>query len=186
MQVDALARLCAEGPRHVVLTGGEPLLFRGVSVLSQQLASAGHHVTIETAGTTWQDGVHADLISLSPKLAHSTPHARDPVWATRHEARRWQPSVLRRFMAAFAWQLKVVVRSGDPDQLALDLAELLAMLAELEVGRADHDRVLLMPECIDPARITADYRTLLPHCHLHGFRLGLRLHLELFGHTPGT
>lgn len=186
MPLDAIVDFCAAGPRHVVLTGGEPLLHRGVAALSQRLADAGHHVTIETAGTTWLDGLHADLVSLSPKLAHSTPHARDPEWAARHEARRWQPAVLRRFLDAFAWQLKFVVRSRDPGHAEIDLAEITGMLAELGVDRAQHDRVLLMPECIDPVRLTEDYRTLLPYCRALGLRLGLRLHIELFGHTPGT
>ena len=71
--VDELVAWCGEGPRHVVLTGGEPLVFREAVELASRLGASGHHVTIETAGTVWQEDLHVDLVSISPKLAHSTP-----------------------------------------------------------------------------------------------------------------
>ena len=37
--------------RHVVLTGGEPMLFSEMVPLCSQLHQAGRHITIETAGT---------------------------------------------------------------------------------------------------------------------------------------
>jgi len=66
---------CAQGPRHVVVTGGEPLLFDATADLCRGLRARGHHVTIETAGTVLGEGIEADLLSISPKLAHSTPWA---------------------------------------------------------------------------------------------------------------
>jgi len=53
---------------HVVITGGEPLLFPDVADLTGALRERGLHVTIETAGTIWLD-TGADLVSISPKLA---------------------------------------------------------------------------------------------------------------------
>lgn len=182
-RLDELVEFCAAGPRHVVITGGEPLLFAEVAELSQQLAARGHHLTIETAGTVWLDGVHADLVSLSPKLAHSVP--RDPIWGPRHDERRRRPEIVRALMRR-PWQLKLVVRAYDASALAQDLAEVEAMLAELEIAEHDRDRVLLMPECIDPARLSADYAALVPVCQAHRVRLGPRLHIAIFGHTPGT
>src|SRR5664279_5163899 len=73
--------------RHVVLTGGEPMLFPAIVQLSKELREAGLHITVETAGTVYQD-VECDLMSLSPKLANSTPE--DPVWRERHDERRIQ------------------------------------------------------------------------------------------------
>ncbi len=182
----ALVDACARGPRHVVLTGGEPLLFPPLVELSLRLAEAGHHITIETAGTVWQDGVRCDLLSLSPKLRHATP--ADSVWGPRHDDRRWRPALLRRMMAtgAPAWQLKPVVRAHDAAALAEDLDEVEAMLGQLEVPGSERWRVLLMPECTDPARLVADYQALVPVCLERGFSLGMRLHLALFGHRPGT
>lgn len=183
--LDDLVGFCAAGPRHVVVTGGEPMLFRETATLCDQLRAAGHHVTIETAGTVMLEGLTVDLVSLSPKLAHSTPVARDPVWAERHEQRRRRVDVVAQLMQQ-PWQLKFVVRAHDPSLLAVDLAEVDQWLAALPVPATDRDRVLLMPECIDPARLHLDYTALLLMCRERGFRLGERLHIALFGHTPGT
>lgn len=185
VELDALVEFCAAGPRHVVLTGGEPLLFAPVAELSRRLGDAGHHVTIETAGTVMLEGVHADLMSVSPKLAHSTPHGRDEVWAARHEAQRLRPDVVRRLME-FEWQLKFVVRAYDASLLQTDVAEIEALVEQLGVAPGDRERVLLMPECIDPARLASDYARIAEVCRRTGFRLGARLHISIFGHTPGT
>lgn len=183
VELDAIVAACAQGPRHVVLTGGEPLLFPGMVQLARRLREAGHHVTFETAGTVAPEGVQCDLMSLSPKLSHATP--QDPVWGPRHEARRWNPPVLRTLME-HPWQLKLVVRAHDPERLQHDLREVEAMVTELCVADRDRPLVLLMPECTDPARLSADYAALVPVCIEHGFTLGPRLHIAIFGHVPGT
>ncbi len=183
VDLDALVRACEGGPRHVVLTGGEPLLFPGMLELARRLRAQGHHVTFETAGTLAPDDLECDLVSISPKLSHATPD--HPVWGPRHEARRWQPAVVRRLMQ-HPWQLKLVVRAHDPELLRRDMGEVLGMIEALGVTAADRERVLLMPECVDPARLSADYAALVPVCIEHGFTLGPRLHIAIFGHTPGT
>jgi 7-carboxy-7-deazaguanine synthase len=184
--VESLVAFCAAGPRHVVLTGGEPLLFEAVAVLSRRLAEAGKHVTVETAGTTWLEDLACDLASISPKLAHATPWERSPAHARRHEERRRAPDVVRRLMAAFPWQLKYVVRTRDPAALARDVAEADAEVEALGVAPADRERVHLMPEGVDPARLPDDYALLAPLCAARGYRVGERRHIALFGHVPGT
>ncbi len=183
--LEALEAFCAAGPRHVVLTGGEPLLFAHCAALTRRLAAAGHHITIETAATVLLPDVHADLMSLSPKLAHSVPWSRDPDWAARHDARRRRLDVIATLMA-HPWQLKFVVRAADPEALRVDVDEIEGIVAALGVPTEHRDRVLLMPECIDPNRLQADYAALVDVCRTTGFRLGERLHIALFGHRPGT
>jgi 7-carboxy-7-deazaguanine synthase len=61
-------------PSHVVLTGGEPMLFAELIPLSTALRNAGWHITIETSGTLYLP-VACDLMSISPKLSNSTPDA---------------------------------------------------------------------------------------------------------------
>src|SRR6478672_6053119 len=39
--------------RHVVITGGEPMLFAELIPLTQRLSELGFHITIETAGTLY-------------------------------------------------------------------------------------------------------------------------------------
>jgi 7-carboxy-7-deazaguanine synthase len=181
--IDELVRFCAVGPRHVVLTGGEPLLFPGIAALSRRLRSGGHHITVETAGTVWQDDLACDLLSLSPKLAHSTPWQRSPRWATIHDQRRLDLTVLRRLLDLCPWQLKFVVRADDH---AADLDEIESLLTALGVAGEDRARVLLMPETTDPAALGPAYAALVQACVARGMRLGQRLHIHIFGHTPGT
>ena len=59
----------------MVVTGGEPLLARQIEELTDKLKQSGAHVTIETAATIYKPFT-ADLISMSPKLANSTPWKR--------------------------------------------------------------------------------------------------------------
>lgn len=189
--LDELLRWCAEGPRHVVLTGGEPMLFSPTAELTRRLRAAGHHVTIETAGTVLCEGLEADLLSISPKLAHSTPWARaaelgKPKLATMHEAARLDVAVLKRLLSSFDWQLKFVVRTSTPELLTTDLEQIEALLAELAIEPAARERVLLMPEGTDDESLRAGYLAALASCKDRGFRLGLRLHIHLFGHRPGT
>ena len=183
VELAELVAFCARGPRHVVLTGGEPLLFPGVAALSRQLRIAGHHLTVETAGTVWLDDLDCDLLSLSPKLGHSTPWLRAPKLAERHERARLDLGVLGRLMQRHAWQLKCVVRSSEA---AGDLDEVEQLLRHLAVPASERHRVLVMPECTDAGALHASYRTLVAACIERGFRLGERLHIALFGHTPGT
>jgi 7-carboxy-7-deazaguanine synthase len=183
--VDELVAWCADGPRHVVLTGGEPLVFREAVELASRLGAGGHHVTIETAGTVWQDDLHVDLVSISPKLAHSIPRRLGEAWARRHDERRTRPDVVRALMS-LPWQLKFVVRTVDDAAVTADLAEIEELLARYRIAPSDRERVLLMPECIDPERLSAAYAALVPICRATGFRLGPRLHIAIFGHRPGT
>lgn len=189
--VTALLEWCALGPQHVVVTGGEPLLFATTASLTRGLRAAGRHVTIETAGTVWCEGVEADLMSISPKLAHSTPWERaaasgKPSLAQRHERARLDLDVLRRLVRGFTWQLKFVVRTHDEAVLDADLAEITGLLAALEIADNQRAQVLLMPEATDAETLWAGYRRLVEVCKLTGMRIGQRLHIELFGHTPGT
>ena len=93
---DFRARSRELGHEHVVLTGGEPMLFAELIPLAEQLRSAGRHITIETAGTLYLP-VACDLMSISPKLSNSTPPPRaSRRWRRRHERPRHVPDVIRR------------------------------------------------------------------------------------------
>ncbi|MGB1699257.1 MAG: 7-carboxy-7-deazaguanine synthase QueE [Nannocystaceae bacterium] len=183
--LDELVAYCAEGPQHVVLTGGEPLLFAPLARLSALLKRRGHHITVETAGTVWCDDLRCDLMSISPKLRHAAPHRGGPSLAARHEAARWAPEIAARLCEAFTAQLKFVVRV-DPDALAEDLAEIDAFLAAAGLESFPPAQIFLMPEGVDPAALADAYRALSEPARARGYRIGQRLHLALFGHTPGT
>ncbi|MCH9003419.1 MAG: 4Fe-4S cluster-binding domain-containing protein [Planctomycetes bacterium] len=164
--------------RHVVLTGGEPMIASEVGELTRRLKREDYHVTIETAGTVWQE-VSCDLASISPKLSNSTPVDReDGRWADRHEAARINVDVIRRLMSLGDYQLKFVIDK------ATDLAEVDELL--LQVGTCDPNNVLLMPQGITAKELTAKKQWLVELCKNRGFRYCPRLHIELFGATRGT
>jgi 7-carboxy-7-deazaguanine synthase len=159
--------------RHVVLTGGEPMIAPLVVELTELLRARGLHITIETAGTVFQPVV-CDLMSISPKLAHSTPTGS---WAATHERLRIQPEALRRLMDGYEYQLKFVVAGPD------DLDEIQRLIDRLA---ADRSKVILMPEGIDPEILRERGRTVAEICKREGFRFGPRLHVDLYGNTRGT
>lgn len=169
-----VAEVLAHDVRHVVLTGGEPLLPKAIEPLAHALHRAGRHLTIETAGTRHRD-LPVDLWSLSPKLSSSVPD--HPRWGARHDALRLNLEVLRRYVATGRYQLKLVL--GDP----AEIAEVDALVAALD---AAPERVLLMPEGVDVARLDDVAEWLVPLCTERGFRFCDRLHIRLFGHTRGT
>lgn len=178
---ELLAEARATGLRHAVLTGGEPMIFGPISDLAQGLSELGIHVTIETAGTVYRR-LHCDLLSLSPKLANSTPAGdpRDPdgSWALRHEQRRLNFEALNALLADhLERQFKFVVAS------AADLNEIEAVLSKL--GGVSPSDVLLMPEGVRPPD-PADLNWLVDACLKRGWRYCHRLHIELFGNRPGT
>jgi 7-carboxy-7-deazaguanine synthase len=168
------------GARHVVVTGGEPMVARGIHELLQALREDGRHITIETAATIPPSGIACDLASLSPKLAHSTPDAaRAGAWSAKHEAARWNSEVLCTWMSAYSYQLKVVVRNrSDVEELSLNLQQLAVPLPP--------EKVILMPEGIEPATIAERSRDLAEICKETGWRLGARMHVQLWGNTRGT
>src|ERR1051326_322585 len=47
------------GGRHVGLRGGEPMMMKETSSLIDILKRSGKHVTVETAGTLWLEGLPA-------------------------------------------------------------------------------------------------------------------------------
>ena len=72
-----LGDVLSYGCRHVVVTGGEPMIAPEIVPLTEELARAGLHITIETAGTVYAPVV-CHLMSISPKLANSTPSEVPP------------------------------------------------------------------------------------------------------------
>ena len=167
--------------KHVVLTGGEPMIARGIRELAAALREGGYHITIETAGTVLPEGLACDLASLSPKLAHSAPAPGtvDAAWISRHESARLRPEVLREWVSGYAFQLKFVVGGRE------DLREIESVLAGIG-GVVPPWKVLLMPEGRLAEGIAEKQEFVVEICKDRGYRYCDRLHLRLFGDTRGT
>ena len=166
--------------RHVVLTGGEPMIAKDIRALAAAIKATGRHITIETAATVAPDGIACDLASLSPKLLNSAP---DPVehgtWRRKHEATRWQPDVVRAWIDAYPYQFKFVVAQPE------DVEELEHMLAALQREVPRH-KVLLMPEGTTLEKMRGRSAWLGELCKARGYRYAHRLHIELYGNKRGT
>ena len=163
---------------HVVLTGGEPMLFAELIPLCAALRRGGRHVTVETAGTLYLP-VECDLMSISPKLSNSTPpEEQAPGWAVRHERSRHVPEVIHRLVAEYDYQLKFVIeRIGD----CREVEQYLAAFPEV-----DRSRVMLMPQGADRGVLAEKAEWLEPYSREHGLRYCPRRQIEWFGLTRGT
>jgi 7-carboxy-7-deazaguanine synthase len=162
------------GAKHVVVTGGEPMIAPGVGELTAALRERGLHITVETAGTVYTP-VACDLMSISPKLKNSTPG--DAQWGPVHERTRVQVDVLRRLMGEFVHQLKFVVAAPG------DMGEILDLVGKLGAAAGD---VLLMPEGRTAAALRERAGWLTGLCMEHGFRYSPRVHVDIWGDKRGV
>ena len=164
--------------RHIVLTGGEPMLFAELIPLCAELKSAGKHITIETAGTLYLP-LECDLMSLSPKFASSTPSIeRAPKWHRRHEQTRHAADVIRRLTAEYTYQYKFVVDTPADCQ---EVERYLQEFPEIDIRR-----VMLMPQGITLEVLTRTATWLEPYCQSNGFHYCARKQIEWYGLVPGT
>lgn len=173
-----LREVARHANRHVVITGGEPLLARQIEELTGELKRSGAHVTIETAATIYKP-IAADLISMSPKLGNSTPWKRaGGKFANMHEQRRLNLPVVRQYIENYDYQLKFVVERRE------DFVEISALLDQLT--GVDPERVLIMPQGIKDLELRRKAPWIVELCQRYHYRFTPRLHIELFGNRRGT
>lgn len=174
MEVAAVAEEVRRfGCRHVVLTGGEPLLQeRDLVELMEELRGDGEEwfFEIETNGTRMPGKemfVEMDQFNVSPKLLNSGVDV----------GLRKKPEVVRDLArTGKAWFKFVIERDGD-------LEEILAMIAESEIPKA---RVILMPEGRSVGEIDKVAPWLAEKCRDLGMRFSDRLHVRLWGDRRGV
>ncbi len=165
---------------HVVLTGGEPLLQPDSVSLCEQLLAAGHFVTIETAGTVFR-AAPASLMSISPKLANSSPSrvgsSEAARWQDRHEQSRSRPDVIAQLIAATDYQFKFVVDAPS------DLAEITTYLAFWP--QVPGERIWLMPQARTREELAARSDWLEAEAARLGHRFSSRWQIAQFGNQRG-
>ncbi len=163
---------------HVVITGGEPLLFVESIELCNRLREKGVHVTIETAGTIDCE-IACDLISISPKLRSSGPNPTEhPSWSVQHELRRMPIDVMKRLVErSLDHQIKFVLTSESD---FLEVEEIVDRLA------VSPEHVWIMPEGVtvqqlDQAKLWIEKWTIE-----RGFRYCDRMQIRWYGNRRGT
>ena len=175
---EILNEVAKHAGRPVVVTGGEPLLAAEIEELTAQLKALGAHITIETAATLFKP-VTCDLVSMSPKLAHSTPWQRAKgTFAKMHETARLNIEVMRQFIGGYDYQLKFVVDQRE------DFDEIEEILGQLE--DVDRSRVLIMGQGKTTRELRNKIKWIIELCKEYGFGYTPRLHIELFGNRRGT
>ena len=179
MSVDEIAAAVEEwDTQHVVVTGGEPMLFAELIPLCSRLRAIGRHVTIETAGTLHLP-VECDLMSISPKFASSAPDAKaHSHWHHRHERERHRPEVIRRLVSEYEYQVKFVVDAAEDVEAVRDYLN--------EFPQISRERVLLMPQGADQETLDAQAVWVKPICEAEGLVFCPRKQIEWFGTVRGT
>ena len=178
---ELVERVCSYPARHVVITGGEPMIAKDIKEFVDLLKQSGKHITIETAGTIAPNGIQCDLASISPKLSDSTPEKGEisEEWIERHDSTRIDHDILNEWIDSYEFQLKFVVSRKE------EINEVKCIIDKIESDILP-EKVLLMPEGTDSETIHSRYDMLVNLCKENGFRMCNRLHLDLFGNTRGT
>lgn len=167
-------RVAEYSSSHIVVTGGEPLLQPDIVPLTAGLKTLNRPITIETAGTVFRP-VQADLMSISPKLANSTPSAQP--WKDRHDMLRDQPHIVRQLMDGYRYQLKFVIdKPSDVDAVQQYIDGLQPL---------DPHNVWLMPQARQSEELAEKSGWVQQLAQHRGFRFSPRLHVEQFGNARG-
>lgn len=160
--------------RHVVVTGGEPLLNEdrspraGLAGMLQAMKAAGKHITIETAGIAYVSSLPCDLMSISPKLGNAFGTAAMDEAADLVYSRR----ALRQLIDHYDYQLKFVVEGKG------DLPEIEDLL--MDVGGVPREKVLLMPQAKTRQELLEKSVEIAKLCEQNGYVLGQRLQVFLW------
>lgn len=168
---DVLDRVLAFNCKHLVLTGGEPLLHqRLLPMILSRLKKEGLYVELETNGTIVPKAEMLELVdcfNVSPKTSNSHVDRR---------VRTRRMALNGLVTSGKAWFKFVVSDFGD-------LSEVEELIGEFSIPR---DRVMLMPEGTDTTLLLERGRWLVDVCKERGFRFTPRLHILLFGNKRGT
>jgi len=166
-----MERIASYGCKHLVLTGGEPLLHQRVlAPLLANLKSDGYFIEVETNGTIAPSAElvqSVDCFNVSPKISNSLID----------ESVRTRPDAIRAFVSSDKAWFKFVVCDLK------DIPEVEGVLSKCGIPR---ERVMLMPEGIDATTLLARSGWLVDICKEKGFRFSLRLHILLYGNKRGT
>ncbi|WP_430815171.1 7-carboxy-7-deazaguanine synthase QueE [Carboxylicivirga sp. RSCT41] len=182
--------------RHVVITGGEPLLQKRALVqLCQKLKEELNvHITLESNGSLYDAGVAEwiDLFSISPKLSNSEPHPEKlAAYGLKesgpykfHAQKRLNTSALQSYIDLVnesdkELQLKFVVgKSSDYKEIKSDFLEALSSW--------NANDILLMPLGATQEEIAKSSPLVLEMAIANGWRFSPRVHIELFGSKSGV
>jgi len=174
MSIEAIAeKVLAFEIRHVVITGGEPMVNDELIALIDAIDDPSLHITIETSGIEYVGGLKCDLMSISPKLSNS-------VEANSGEKPEVEPlniDAIQRLIDEYDYQIKFVVDSPD------DLNEIAGVIAKLK--NINPYKIMLMPQASTKVEYVKKLPMVAEIAKNTGFALSPRLQVELWGNSRG-
>jgi 7-carboxy-7-deazaguanine synthase len=169
--------------KHVVITGGEPMLHDELREMIAMLLSVEDFlITIETNGTInraeeLKPYVDNLFLSFSPKLSSSN-HAADPKARALHiHNNHWD--IKPYLTEGYSRQLKFVISNQS------DLAAVVTAV-ERECPNFDEEDVYLMPQGIDNETITTNAKLCVEAALTNNWRITDRMHIRFFGNVRGV
>lgn len=182
--------------RHVVITGGEPLLQkRPLANLCERIKNElDLHITLESNGTLFDDCLAqwVDLFSISPKLSNSVPNSKKLAhYGLKesgpykfHKDRRLNTQALQSYIdlcnnSTKELQLKFVIgKSDDLQEVKKDYLNALSNYKKNDI--------LLMPLGANQGEIAKSAPIALEMAIANGWRYSPRVHIDLFGSKQGV
>ena len=163
-------RIVKHGCRHLVITGGEPLLQQlDLALLASSLKDRGFYLEVETNGTIAPEPElirDIDQWNISPKLNNSG-HPKE---------RRELPQVMDTFRGLMNAFFKFVMAVPG------DVAEVRTLVKRYDLPK---NQIILMPEGQTPEAVQSRSRWVSQACVEEGFRFSTRLHILLWGDERG-
>jgi 7-carboxy-7-deazaguanine synthase len=161
--------------RHIVITGGEPLVNDELIALIDAIDDPSLHITIETSGIEYVAGLKCDLMSISPKLISSTPEKTND--AETHEQNRLNIDAMQQLIDEYDYQIKFVVDApGDINEIAATIGKL---------KNINPYKIMLMPQAATQAEYVNKLSMVAEIAKKTGFALSPRLQVELWNNSKG-
>jgi 7-carboxy-7-deazaguanine synthase len=199
---DVVAKLMESNVADIVITGGEPLMFR--DALDDLIEYIGmvtdndYCITVETNGTFPPLNNTIDLYSISPKLSTSIPepgktydyvsgnkvlhHCFDEAEVRKLNEIRHNPDAVAALTDMADFQLKFVYSNNDSLK---DIDNFLEELRERGVNYEPND-IMLMPEGSTNEQLEKIQLECANVCIERGWRFADRLHIRLWGDKRGV
>lgn len=161
--------------KHIVITGGEPMMQKDISNIVNEFYNRGYFITVESNGTIYRDDMQRAFMSISPKLKSS--YAQEESKERRiHDNYNLFFDTTQRWIKDNLFQLKFVVNEQT------DLEEILDLQQKWKV---DNDVIYLMPQGISSSQFEDKSKWIFNNCVKYGFNYSPRMHIDLFGNIKG-
>jgi 7-carboxy-7-deazaguanine synthase len=169
---EMLSKVKETKARHVVATGGEPMLQKGLVDIANEFMRNKYNVTIETNGTRYLEGLDSNIfLSISPKLKtanalNNEQHTKNNIWV----------DTTRKLISTHPYQLKFVYNIKDDEQ---EIEKILNSLPA--IGK----NVYIMAQGLTVEMLQKKGQEIWEMCCKYGWNMTPRMHIDVFGNKKG-